>query len=98
MGCNCGSKRKKFQEAVKPPVKPTIKAPLAPPPKPLPIKLKRIIERPDSLLTPRQLSIKHRHFRILARQERIAKRNAMAQKIQQADNQVNPQQNNFPQK
>lgn len=72
MGCNCGSKKKKFKAVTQKGVTPP--APLD------------ILTTPDEKLTPRQIRVKHRHFRIQARTARIARRIAMAERLRQSAN------------
>lgn len=73
MGCNCGKKRQKFQKVTQNTQTPKEQTPI------------NILETPDHLLTPRQLRNKQRYFRIKAREARIARRNAMAAKLQKAN-------------
>jgi len=75
MGCNCGGKKARWQNAILPAqqVKAINEYKAA---NNIPLSQKiDIHEMPDELLTPIQLRSKQRHFRIIARQKRIEQRN-----------------------
>ena len=86
MGCNCGQKKQNFQKTVQ----------AAQPQNGQSSRFQNIIDTPDNLLSPKQLHIKRRHFRILARQKRIARRIALAERLKQAELSKQASQNNFP--
>lgn len=82
MGCGCGGKKASFKAAIAKASTPATVQPSK--------RVINIIDTPDEFLNPRQLFIKNRHFRIMARNERIKRRNALADAINEINQEKPP--------